>query len=110
MTNSWKLYTIALLLTLTGCASVEVGRDFNNHKFISAVQRGVTTQSEILQWLGEPASTGTQVETSGKQYTRWVYYFGTGKPPRFDDVHFKNLEVLFDDAKVVQGYQWSGGQ
>jgi len=108
MTNR-KVYMIALILALSGCAAVEIGRDFNNQKFVASVQRGVTTQSEIHQWLGEPASIGVHVETTGKQYTRWVYYFGTGKPPRFEDVHFKNLEILFDDAKLVQGYQWSGG-
>ena len=106
-----KVYTIAAMLALGGCASVQIGHDFNSQKFQSSVQRGVTTESDVHQWLGEPSNTGVVADAAtGKQYTRWVYYYGSGKPPTFDDVSFKNLEVLFDEHKLVQGYQWAGGK
>jgi len=106
--SSRRLSPLPLVLALSGCAAVNIGQDFDLQKFEAEVQRGSTTQKDIRQWLGEPVSTGVVVNTEGRRFTRWVYYYGQGKPMRFKDVSFKMLEVQFDKNKIVQGYDWSG--
>lgn len=98
---------LPLVLFLGACAAVTVGHDFDPGKFEAEVQRGVTTQADVRRMLGPPVSTGMVVNTDGSRYTRWLYYFGKGKPMGFKNTVFKMLEVQFDDDKVVQGYDWS---
>lgn len=98
---------IGAALLASGCASVELGNDFDPAKFQSTVQRGVTTQADVQSLLGTPTGTGSVVQTSGEQYTRWVYYYGKGRPPKFEHTEFRMLEIQFDDNKRVQGYNWS---
>lgn len=81
---------IPLLLLLSACTTVRVGREFDLAAFDSKVQRGVTTQSEVRGWLGAPNGTGVSVDTGGA------------------DSRVKLLQIKFDQRGVVRGYNWSG--
>ncbi len=102
------LPVLGLVLTLTACSTVQMGRDFDLRTFASKVQRGVTTQAQIRGWLGAPASTGVVLDTSGKKYDEWTYYYGEGRLPNMVDASIKILQIKFDNRGIVQGYNWSG--
>ena len=96
------------LVILTGCASVEVGRDFDLAAFDSKVQRGVSTRSDVRSWLGAPAGVGASIETSGERFEQWTYYRGEGRFPVMGDAHLKLLQIKFDERGIVRAYNWSG--
>ncbi len=96
-----------MLLMLSACA-LKFGKDFDPSAFEAKVERGVTTQKQVRQWLGAPQSTGRIVENNGIQYRRWLYYFGNGKLTQMDNAIFKTLEVRFDKDNKVASYSWSG--
>ena len=102
------LIALSMLLLLSACATVEVGREFDLAGFGKKVQRGVTTQSEVRTWLGAPASIGESVEPSGERYQQWTYYHGEGRLPRMSEPRFGMLQVKFDERGVVRAYNWSG--
>jgi hypothetical protein len=98
------------LLCLAACTTVQVGHDFALPTFEAKVQRGVTTQADVRNWLGEPTGTGVSVETSGDTLDEWTYYFGGGPLSDMDKAHLKILQVKFDHQGIVRAYNWSGGQ
>jgi hypothetical protein len=99
---------IPLLILVTACTTVKVGREFDLAAFDSKVQRGATTQSEVRGWLGAPNGTGVSVDTSGERYEEWNYYYGTVRIPGSADSRVKLLQIKFDQRGVVRGYNWSG--
>jgi hypothetical protein len=103
-----RLAIPVLLLLLSACASVEVGREFDLKAFDSRVQRGVTTRAEVRGWLGAPAGIGTSVEATGERHEQWTYYHGEGRFPRMSGAEFKMLQIKFDERGVVRAYNWSG--
>lgn len=62
-----KLSTLLLALSLTGCISSGTHFDANQ---ISALQPGVTTESEAIQLLGQPEATESNGNT---QILTWQY-------------------------------------
>ena len=106
------LHTLALLALLIGLSSCsttafQVGRDFDTNSFAVKVERGKTSQTDVLGWLGSPTSTGIRVETDGTRYTVWTYYFASGELSELEDSRLKTLEIKFDQNSLVQGYAWS---
>ena len=99
---------IPVLLLLSACASVDVGREFDLATFAARVQRGVTTQAEVRTWLGAPAGVGIAVESGGERYEQWTYYHGEGRFPGMADARFKVLQIKFDQRGAVLAYNWSG--
>jgi hypothetical protein len=99
---------IPLLLLVSACTTVRVGRDFDMATFQAKVQRGVTTQADVRGWLGEPAGTGVTVDTSGERYQEWHYYHGNVRIPGSEDSRVRVLQIKFDQRGVVRGYNWSG--
>jgi hypothetical protein len=102
-------YAVLLLLLLSACATVEVGREFDLKAFDAKVQRGVTTRADVRAWLGAPAGIGASVESTGERHEQWTYYHGEGRFPGMKDAGFKMLQVKFDQRGVVRAYNWSGG-
>jgi len=98
-----------LLVALAGCSTTEfqVGQNFDPAAFTGRVERGVTTKDDVRAWLGEPASTGVDVETSGQRFDEWTYYFGEGSLTRLSSTKLKTLQVKFDTKGIVQGYELS---
>jgi hypothetical protein len=98
---------LPLLLLVSACTTVQVGRDFDLSTFDANVQRGVTTQSDVKTWLGAPVGVGTSVEASGERFREWNYYFGRVMIPGARDPMVKLLQIKFDDTGVVRSYNWS---
>jgi outer membrane protein assembly factor BamE (lipoprotein component of BamABCDE complex) len=98
-----------LAIALTGCGTTwfHVGNDFDLNAFTSRVNRGVTTRDQVRTWIGAPASTGIDVETDGKRYDQWNYYFGEGSMSHLSDTTLKTLQIKFDSQGIVQGYELS---
>lgn len=104
-----RMLAITLFAGLTaGCATAHIGHDFELGTFASRVQPGTTTKADVRDWLGDPVSTGVDVEPGGQRYEQWTYYFGSGRPPGFRDARFKMLQVKFGTGGVVRAYNWSG--
>lgn len=108
-----KLSRISLILaiilstTLSACATVQLGRQFDLNAFASRVERGVTTQAQVQQWLGAPKGTGTVVSTGGETYEEWTYFYGYGKMGNMSHAEMKMLQIKFDRQGIVRGYNYS---
>jgi hypothetical protein len=100
---------LPVVLLASACTTVKVGNDFDLNAFTGKVQRGVTTQADVRGWLGAPAGTGVSVDTGGERYNEWIYYHGAVKIPGSTDSRVRMLQIKFDQAGVVRGYNWSGG-
>jgi outer membrane protein assembly factor BamE (lipoprotein component of BamABCDE complex) len=100
---------VSLLMGLSGCGTTafQVGREFDPNSFAVKVERGKTTQTDVLAWMGSPTSVGVRVETDGQHYTVWTYYFANGDLSDLSEAHLKTLEIKFDQSHLVQGYAWS---
>lgn len=98
---------VPVVLLLSACATVQVGREFDLSAFQARVQRGVTTRDEVRTWLGAPTGVGTAVETSGDRYEEWTYYRGAGELPDMKDAQMKMLQIKFDQGGIVRAYSWT---
>jgi len=103
----FQLAVAGVFLLLAACGSVQVGQDFDLVQFRQQVKQGTTTQSDIRNWLGAPASTGVTVEADGKRYEKWTYFFGQGQMPRMKSAKLKYLEIHFGENHRVAAYNWS---
>lgn len=99
---------VPLIFLLAACGTMQVGQDFDLHAFEAKVERGVSTQSQVRAWLGEPTGTGVSVSTSGEQYEEWTYYSAAGKLSDMVGAQVKVLQIKFDRQGIVRGYNWSG--
>ena len=100
--------TIAFALLLSACSTtVQVGNDFDVNTSVKKIERGMTTRDQIRSWFGSPTNTGINVETDGKNFDEWTYYFAAGKLPNLSNPQMKLLQIKFDKQGVVQGYSWS---
>lgn len=98
---------LPLLLLLSACSTVQLGRDFDLSTFQTRVQRGVTTRDEVRTWLGSPKGVGTAVEVSGDRYEEWTYYSGAGELPDMKGAQMKMLQIKFDQGGIVRAYSWT---
>lgn len=108
MRTSVKILLIcALALAAASCASVRMGREFDLQRFQDHVQRTATTRAEVRTWLGAPLASGQSVDSNGRHFEEWIYYFGGGTLPDMADAHLKILQIKFDEHGVVSAYNWS---
>jgi outer membrane protein assembly factor BamE (lipoprotein component of BamABCDE complex) len=101
------ILVIILSTALSACATVQLGRQFDLNAFATRVERGVTTQAQVQQWLGPPKGTGTAVSTSGETYEEWTYFYGYGKIGNMSHAETKILQIKFDRQGIVRGYNYS---
>ncbi|HHJ81367.1 MAG TPA: outer membrane protein assembly factor BamE [Candidatus Tenderia electrophaga] len=107
--NKTKLISACCgLALLGGCASFQLGNDFNLTQFASQIRHGVTSQAEVKAWLGSPQSQGVVVDRDGEQLQRWLYYYSQGTLGNMNNARMKTLEVQFDQNGIVRSYNWSG--
>lgn len=99
--------TTLLAASLTACATIQMGQDFDLQAFKSQVVRGRTTQAQVEKWLGSPKSTGIAVDTNGQKFDQWTYFYGKGKLNRMKQARLKILQVKFDQEGIVRGYNYS---
>lgn len=99
---------LALTVFTAGCASIQVGREFDYGRFSSQVRNGSTDLGEVRGLLGEPMGKGLVVEADGTRYDQWTYYYGNGSMSSPEKARFKLLQIRFDPAGKVASYNWSG--
>ncbi len=97
---------VLLLLTISGCASVELGRDFSLSQIEQKLQIGVTNKAAVRDVLGPPLSTGVELR-EGKRLEEWVYYSGAGTLPKLSDAKLKILQIRFGSDGMVESYNWA---
>jgi outer membrane protein assembly factor BamE (lipoprotein component of BamABCDE complex) len=108
MTKIWRLFILLLVAgSLSACSTVKVGHDFDVNLFANKVEQGVTTQSQVRSWLGEPGSTGVNMGGNGEKLEEWSYYFGAGEMSDMSTARVKLLQVKFDKQGRVRSYNWS---
>ncbi len=106
-----RIAAILLAIFLLGaCSSVKMGRDFDVGVFAAKIEQGVTTQSQVRSWLGEPTSIGVSLATDGERFDEWAYYFAEGEMADMSTAKVKILQVKFDQQGKVRGYNWSASQ
>ena len=99
--------SLFMILLLTGCSTLQVGRDFDVKAFESRAEVGKTSKAQVRAILGSPKSTGVSINKEGERSLEWVYFFATGKITGMDDASLKILQIRFDQNEVVQSYNWS---
>ena len=110
--NKMPQYITGLLLAiaLTGCSTVQVGKDFDIYAFEGKAIAGETTKSQVHNWLGAPKSTGISLNEKGERLEEWLYFYGKGQLPTMKDTDLKILQIRFDKDGIVRSYNWSGGK
>lgn len=101
----------AFALMLQACSTtLRVGNDFDAAALAQKIERGVTTREQVRAWLGAPTNSGRSMETDGRQYDEWTYYYAAGRLPDMSSPKMKLLQIKFDKQGVVQGYNWSASE
>lgn len=95
---------------LSACNTVRLGRDFDVGVFATKIEQGVTTQSLVRSWLGEPTSAGVSMATDGERFDEWAYYFAEGELADMSTAKVKILQIKFDKQGKVRGYNWSASR
>jgi len=110
--NNFPRITLILfaIFLLSACAAVKVGRDFDVGVFASRIENGVTTQSMVRSWLGEPSGVGVNLATDGSRFDEWSYYFAEGELSDMSTARVKILQIKFDSQGKVRGYNWSASK
>ena len=103
-------FVLLTVLLLSACAAVKVGRDFDVAVFADKVEQGITTQSTVRGWLGEPTSTGVSLATNSERFDEWSYYFAEGELSDMSTARLKILQIKFDKQGRVRGYNWSASR
>jgi len=104
---SFSLITLLITLQLSGCSSVQVGRDFDVQIFNSSVKANVTTKNQVKSWLGEPGSTGISLDKDGEFSTEWMYFYGAGSLSNMTNAKIKILQIRFNKNGIINSYNWS---
>lgn len=108
MTNISRIAAVLLSIFLFGaCSSIKMGRDFDVGTFTAKIEHGITTQSQVRSWLGEPTSVGASLDTGGERFDEWAYYFAAGTMADMSATKVKILQIKFDKQGKVRGYNWS---
>jgi len=82
-----------------------MGKDFNEAN-VSKIQKGITTESDLIAWFGKPSN---RVTTSGGRVSlMWAHYTSQG----FVAAHStsKTLTVTLGPEGKVEDYTLSGGE
>ncbi len=95
-------------LLMAACAPLKVGSPFDPAPFMQQAQRGQTTTAQVLAWLGPPNAKGEIIDADGRQFIRWLYFYGEGRLPKLADLRFRILEIHFDPDGRLAAYNWSG--
>ena len=108
---------VILLLTLTSCVTNERGHNITAEEVVW-IQKGVTTQTEVVQKFGKPYSEGpdglmaetttmpTTTKEDGTQTSIITSAVRPNKNTRAMYLHTKTEGSIFTDIKVTQEQLW----
>lgn len=101
------VFSLFMILLLTGCGSIQIGRDFDVKAFENIAKVGETSKAQVRAVLGTPKSSGVSIEQDGERLVEWVYFYATGKVSAMDDAGLKILQVRFQQNGKLRSYNWS---
>ena len=96
-----------LVLLLSACGTVQIGRDFDVKAFEEIVGMADMSKAQVQDLLGAPKGTGVAVDKDGVHVDEWLYFYGTGQLPSMSDITIKTLQIRFKKNGMVQSYNWS---
>ena len=99
-----------LVLLLSACGTVQIGRDFDVKAFEEIVGMADMSKAQVQDLLGAPKGTGVAVDKDGVSVDEWLYFYGTGQLPSMSDTTIKTLQIRFKKNGMVQSYNWSSSQ
>ena len=99
-----------LVLLLSACGTVQIGRDFDVKAFEEIVGMADMSKAQVQDLLGAPKGTGVAVDKDGVRVDEWLYFYGTGQLPSMSDTTIKTLQIRFKKNGMVQSYNWSSSQ
>ena len=102
-----KFVSLFIVMSLAGCSSIQVGRNFDTQSFESTAKVGETTKAQVLDKIGSPKSKGVALNREGERLLEWVYFYATGKLTGMDDAQLKILQIRFDQNGIMRSYNWS---
>lgn len=100
-------FSLFMILLLTGCGFIQIGRDFDVKAFERIAKVGETSKSQVRAVLGAPKSSGVSINREGERLVEWVYFHATGKMSEMDDAGLKILQVRFQQNGKLRSYNWS---
>ena len=103
----FKMGLIALGMSLiVGCASSEIGRDFNESQ-ITNFQKGQTTFKEATALLGPPSNS--QLTAKGNWLHAWSFIRAEAVVIQSSVTHDKSMTLVFGpDEKLLGIIQYKG--
>lgn len=101
------IFSLFMVLVLTGCGSIQIGRDFDVKAFEQMAKVGETSKTQVREILGAPKSSGISLNSDGERLVEWVYFYATGKMSAMDDAGLKILQVRFQQNGKLRSYNWS---
>ena len=102
-----QLVSFFMILVLTGCGSLQIGRDFDVKAFESMAEVGKTSKTQVRKVLGPPKTSGISINRDGERLVEWVYFFATGEMSKMDNARLKILQIRFDQNAIIRSYNWS---
>ncbi|MDH5424147.1 MAG: hypothetical protein OEY29_04020 [Gammaproteobacteria bacterium] len=102
--------SLSLIVLLSGCSTLKIGRDFDMQVFESMVKVGETTKSQVMTKIGSPKSTGVAMNMEGERMQEWVYFYASGQLPGMKDTRLKLLQMRFDQNGILRSYNWSNSE
>ncbi len=108
--TNYHLIPVVLLFVitlLTGCSTIEVGRDFDMQAFERLVKIGETTKAQVRSKMGSPKNTGISINRDGERLVEWLYFYASGKLSGMDDAQLKILQIRFDKGGILRSYNWT---
>lgn len=103
----FRLGLIALGLGLiVGCASSEIGKDFNEAQLVN-FQKGQTTYKEAAAQLGQPSNS--QLTAKGNWLHSWSFVRAEALVVQTSVTHNKSMTLVFGpDEKLLGIIQYKG--
>jgi len=102
-----QIFSLFMVLLLTGCGSIQIGRDFNVKAFENIAKVGETSKKQVREALGAPKSSGASINRDDEHLVEWVYFYATGKMSTMDSAGLKVLQIRFDQNGKLHSYNWS---
>lgn len=106
--NLRTIISLFVLMTLIGCTTIQIGKNFKLQSFTSNAELGKTNKQQVIKWLGKPMSTGVALKADGQRLDEWSYFYGTGNLPNMENAKIKTLQIRFNNKDVLHSYNSTG--